>query len=127
MNVSETACSKLDVIVLPLGIWRKSYSSTLCPKYMHQKRGFFELKMQNFHCPGGPSPVRLLCYLAVLLADYFRRHGNISHFPRRSLANYQLEGSELILLSTRYIRPPICSSMLYSRYSDPKTSVKLHI
>ena len=27
----------------------------------------------------------------------------------------------------QYIRPPICSSMLYSRYSDPKTSVKLHI
>ena len=47
MNVSEMACPKLDVIVLPLGIWRKSYSSNLCPKYASETV-FFRLKIQKF-------------------------------------------------------------------------------
>ena len=64
INVSETACSKLDVIVLPLGIWRKSYSSNLCPKYMHQKLFCFVLfwvfwggsKCKIFPALGDPPP-----------------------------------------------------------------------
>ena len=67
MNVSETACSKLDVIVLPPAIWRKSYSSNLCSKYMHQKLGFF--RAQNFPCPGRPSP----CSVALLPRSSPRR------------------------------------------------------
>ena len=60
MNVSETARSKLDVIVLPLGIWRKSYSSNLCPKYASES--FSGSKCKIFPALGGgtlpprPSP-----------------------------------------------------------------------
>ena len=85
MNVSETACLKLDVIVLPPCYLEeiKSYSNSLCPN------------MQSFPCPGRgmtppppPPPACSFRSLTVLLADYFRRHGNIRHYHRRSLAHY---------------------------------------
>ena len=46
-------------------------------KNIRIRTGFFRAQNAKISCPWRPSPVRLLCYLAVLLADYFRRHGNI--------------------------------------------------
>ena len=40
MNTSETAFLKLDVIILPLAIWRKLYYSNLCPKYASENSFF---------------------------------------------------------------------------------------
>ena len=52
-----------------------------------------------------PPPARLLCSLAVLLADKgFRRHGNIGHFQKRSLANYWDECIWNVMLKARCYR-----------------------
>ena len=52
-----------------------------------------------------PPPARLLCSLAVLLADKgFRRHGNIGHFQKRSLANYWDESIWNVMLKARCYR-----------------------
>ena len=57
----------------PLAIWRKSYSSNLCSKYMHQKL-FFRAQNAKLSLPWpDPPPARSLRSLAILLADYFRR------------------------------------------------------
>ena len=90
MNVSETACLTLDIIVLPYPpppphplLYGGNH---IFAPNMHRKL-FFGLQMQNFHRHGrgtSPPPARLL----RSLADYFRRHGNIGHFQRRSLARF---------------------------------------
>ena len=68
----------------PLAIWRKSYSSNLCPKYA--SKTVFSGSKCKFSLPwDGGTPTWSLRSLAVLFADYFRRHGNIGHFQRRSL------------------------------------------
>ena len=49
----------IDLSSCPLAIWRKSYSSNFCPKYMHQKLFFFWggwLNVQSFPCSWRPSP-----------------------------------------------------------------------
>ena len=72
MNISETACLKLDVIVLPLAIWRKSYSINLCPKYASET-GFFRAPNAKCSLPweGGHPPLRPS--LAVLLGGPLTR------------------------------------------------------
>ena len=52
-----------------------------------------------------PPTARLLCSLAVILADKgFRRHGNIGHFQKRSLANYWDEWIWNVMLKARCYR-----------------------
>ena len=94
-----------------LAIWWKSHSNNLCPKYMHHKQFF---RAQDAKCSllwegdtplPDPPPARLLCSLAVLLADKgFRRHGNIGHFQKRSLANYWDECIWNVMLKARCYR-----------------------
>ena len=59
MNVSKTACLKLDVILCPLAIWSKSYSSHLCPKYASEIICiiFSGSKCKNFPALGGGHPL----------------------------------------------------------------------
>ena len=67
MNVYETACSKLDVIVLPPCYLEEIiFYSNLCPKFKHASEiVFFGLQMQTFPCPaweggGGDNPLQTL-------------------------------------------------------------------
>ena len=59
----------------------------------------FGLKMQNVPCSERETPPdRLLCSLAD---KGFRRHGNIGHFQKRSLANYWDECIWNVMLKAR--------------------------
>ena len=86
MNVSKMPCSKLDVIVLPLDIWRKSL-----PK-IYTRNYFFRLKMQNVPVLGGghpdPTPARLLCSLAFLLGGPLTRIFAPPPHPQRKKSGY---------------------------------------
>ena len=63
------------------------------------------LALRGGHPLPDPPPARLLCSLAVLLADEgFRRHGNIGHFQRRSLAIYWDECIWNVMLKARCSR-----------------------
>ena len=60
------------------------------------------LALRGRHPLPDPPPARLLCSLAVLLPDKgFRRHGNIGHFQKRSLANYWDECIWNVMLKAR--------------------------
>ena len=63
------------------------------------------LALRGRHPLPDPPPARLLCSLAVLLADKgFRRHGNIGNFQKRSLANYWDESIWNVMLKARCYR-----------------------
>ena len=92
MNVSKTARLKLDVIVLPPPppplIFGGNHILVIFAPNMHQKLylGVVGVSKCKLSLPWeGGTPTWSLRSLAVILADYFRRHGNIGHFQRRSL------------------------------------------
>ena len=90
----DDKCIWLSISSCPLAIWRKSFSSHLCSKYMHQKLFFFPAQNAKFSLPLEGTPHRPSPRsVASLTRNFlFRRHGismmEIGHFQRRSLANY---------------------------------------
>ena len=98
-------------------MWSITFSislAALARNYMVNRSGRKKNRAQNAKCSllwegdtplPDPPPARLLCSLAVLLADKgFRRHGNIGHFQKRSLANYWDECIWNVMLKARCYR-----------------------
>ena len=77
MNISKAAYLKLDVFVLPLANWRKSYN--ICLKYAFIFLG--QAPNAKFILPCDRFPPSQFSSVG----DYSWRHRNISHFQRRSL------------------------------------------
>ena len=78
MNLPETSCSTLDVIILPLAIWRKSYSSKLCSKIYASETSFFGLKMQKYTPSQTLPPLGRFAhsqFSSQITFGGFRRHG----------------------------------------------------
>ena len=73
MNVYETACLKLDVIILPLDIRRKSYSSNLCPNDYFFRGPKCKIVFAVKERTPRPSHARSPRSLPVLLGDPLTR------------------------------------------------------
>ena len=107
-------------------MWSITFSisfAALARNHMVNRSGRTKIRAQNAKCSllwegggGGdtpppppplpdPPPARLLCSLAVLIANKgFRRHGNIGHFQKRSLANYWDECIWNVMVKARCYR-----------------------
>ena len=69
----------------PLAIWRKSYSSNLCSKYMHQKL-FFRAQNAKFSLPWeGDTPFQTLPQLGRFAHSQFSSQITFGGFRRQGI------------------------------------------